>query len=67
MVKGASNMIFFIFLIAGLYFLNLFFNFITLPESFNEINRFMNLIGGIMIIIGGFYLLKSTKRKKKAE
>jgi hypothetical protein len=59
MVK-LGGILFFVNLIAGLYFLNLGFNFIALPESLASLSKWMNVIGGILLILGGFFTMRQT-------
>ncbi|RLG11422.1 hypothetical protein DRN69_07785 [Candidatus Pacearchaeota archaeon] len=63
MAKGAKGIILLLFLLVGLYFINSSFNFINLPEFVTKIDKWINLIGGIFIFIGGFYFWKSDKEK----
>jgi hypothetical protein len=53
--------IFAVFLIAGLYFLNLGTGFMKLPVSFDKINQIVFVVGGALLIIGGFKFLSSKK------
>lgn len=55
---------FLIFLVFGLYFLNLVFNFVVLPEILmtNKMyNQAINFIAGALMIIGGIKFLFSKK------
>ena len=51
-----NTVIFFIYLIVGLYFLNAPFNLIPLPE----IGVWVIFIGGILLIFGGIKYLRSS-------
>jgi hypothetical protein len=53
--------IFLIFLIFGLYFLNYSLNFIALPSNFEQVNKILVLIGGGLLILGGFKFLSSRR------
>ena len=50
--------IFLIYLVIGLYFINLVFNFYKIPEIISQFNELINLIGGILIIFGGINYLR---------
>lgn len=63
MVK-LGGLLFIVSLIAGLYFLNLGFNFVTLPESFSSVSKWMNIVGGILLIIGGFFSMRVGSKKQ---
>jgi len=58
-----GGILFFASLIVGLYFLNLGLNFITIPESFSSANKWINILGGILLIIGGFFAMRATSRR----
>jgi cytochrome c biogenesis protein CcdA len=64
-IMKTGGILFFASLIVGLYFLNLGFNFITIPETFSSMNKWMNVIGGILLIIGGFFAMRVTSRKAR--
>lgn len=61
MAKGTKAIIFFIFLLVGLYTINSSFNFINLPKFITDLDNWISLVGGILIIIGGFVYLKISK------
>jgi hypothetical protein len=58
--KSSGKGLFFIFLIAGLYFLNLAFSFVPIPSSLTA-NKFygqaLNILAGVLILLGGFRFL----------
>lgn len=55
---------FFVSLIVGLYFINLGTNFVTLPDSIpEEVGVWANVIGGILIIIGGVISLNMDSQR----
>lgn len=57
---------FFVSLIVGLYFINLGTNFVTLPESIpEEVGKWANIIGGVLIIIGGVISMNMDSQKYK--
>ena len=51
---------FIVFLIFGLYLLNKFFNLVNL-SVFASLDRWVFLIGGALLIIGGFYFWKEKR------
>ena len=59
MVK-LGGILFYVNLIAGLYFLNLGFNFFLIPESLASLSKWMNVVGGILLILGGFFTMRRT-------
>ncbi len=62
MEKGAKTIIFVVYLVFGLYFINLFGNFVGLGDFFTDIEKWINLFGGILLILGGLFFLKANKR-----
>lgn len=54
---------FVLYLIAGLYFINSSFNFITMPEFIQSADKWILLVGGILIILGGINYLRAGKNK----
>lgn len=63
-MRSGGSAIFFGFLIVGLYLINSFFNFVTIPVSISAItNKWANLIGGILIILGGFNFMRTSSQR----
>ena len=58
MMRKVGIIIFLIYLVIGLYFINLSFNFYKIPEVISQFNEFINLIGGILIVLGGIGYLR---------
>jgi len=58
--KGVLGLV--IYAIFGLYFINSGLNLISLPEFFNNIDRWIILAGGILILIGGINSLRAGRR-----
>ena len=56
--------IFLVYLVFGLYFINTGLSFITLPEFFTSFDKWIILIGGVLIIIGSFNYLRTGKKSK---
>jgi hypothetical protein len=64
-MKSGGTMVFFGFLIVGLYMINSFFNFITIPVTISAVtNKWANLIGGILVIIGGFSFMRTGAQRE---
>jgi len=63
MKKGAF-MGFLVYLVFGLYFLNYSLGFVVLPEFMSKIDKWIILIGGILIIVGAINYLRLSKIKK---
>ena len=65
MKKGAF-IGFLVYLVFGVYFLNLSLGFVVLPEFLSKLDKWVLLIGAILIIIGAInYLRVSNVRKLK--
>ncbi len=62
MKKGEGIFWFLLNLVFGLYFINFAFNFVTLPEVINNINKWIILVGGVLIIIGGVNALRVKEK-----
>jgi len=63
MKKGAF-IGFLVYLVFGLYFLNYSLGFVILPEFMSKIDKWVILIGGILIIVGAINYLRLSKIKK---
>ncbi|MDE1848456.1 MAG: hypothetical protein KGH55_00255 [Nanoarchaeota archaeon] len=48
-----KGLMFLLYLIFGLYFINYSLNLITLPGFFSSIDQWIILVGGLLIILGG--------------
>lgn len=58
---------FLVYLVFGLYFLNSALNLVAIPENMVKLDKWIFVIGGIMIIIGGINSLRINKKKKFPE
>jgi len=59
---GKAAMIgFFVYLIFGLYLINSSFNFLTMPAFIQSIDKWLILISGVLVIIGGINYLRASK------
>jgi len=63
MKKGAF-IGFLVYLVFGLYFLNYSLGFVALPEILSKIDKWIILIGAILIIVGAINYLRLSKIKK---
>ncbi|GIU68400.1 MAG: hypothetical protein KatS3mg001_250 [Candidatus Pacearchaeota archaeon] len=61
MSNSSRTILFIIFLLFGVYFLNYPLNFIKLPQLKETIKSWIIFIGGILIIVGGISFLKATR------
>ncbi len=59
--RGGNFGFFIIYLIFGLYLLNLTLTFVKLPESIHAIDKFVIAIGGILIILGGINHIRASR------
>lgn len=62
MNSNTKTIIFIVYLIFGLYFINLFLGAVNLGEFFNGIEKEISLIGGILLVLGSFFFLQANKR-----
>ncbi|MDD5012201.1 MAG: hypothetical protein PHQ66_00945 [Candidatus Nanoarchaeia archaeon] len=61
MAMKIGGILFFVNLIIGLYFLNLGFNLIVLPAAISSVlTTPMYVVGGILLIIGGYFSMRAT-------
>jgi len=63
MKKGAF-IGFLVYLVFGLYFLNYSLGFVALPEILSKIDKWIILVGAILIFIGAINYLRLSKIKK---
>ena len=61
MKRGVSFVIFIIYALFGLYFLNGQLNFAKIPETFAKGDLWIVFVGGILLIVAGIKFL-TTKR-----
>ncbi len=50
-----------VYLFFGVYFINYAFNFITLPEFVNVIDKWLILVGGLLILFGGINFFRARR------
>ena len=66
-MKSWRIWLFLISTLFGLYFINSSLEIYTIPEIVLEMNNWITLVGGILIILGGIGLLRSSRRKQMFE
>ncbi|MEK6945934.1 MAG: hypothetical protein AABW63_04035 [Nanoarchaeota archaeon] len=59
--SGSRNLLFVLFLLFGLYFLNYGFGFIALPKGMEVVNKWIIGIGGVLILLGGINYLRASR------
>jgi|TARA_Y100000310_G_scaffold222737_1_gene224473 LPXTG-motif cell wall-anchored protein len=63
-MKGGKILVFLIFVLFGLYFINSSIEFYPVPDFVSEMNNWIFLIGGVLILIGGASILMHRKKGK---
>ena len=61
MAKSAAMWGFIIYLIFGLYFINISFSWISMPGFLTVIEKWLGLIAGLLLIVGGINFFKANK------
>ena len=57
-MRKVGVIIFLVYLVIGLYFINSVFNFYEIPVFISQFDELIDLIGGILIILGGMNYLR---------
>lgn len=52
---------FIVYLLFGLYLINSSFNFISIPDFIQSVDKWIILAAGVLVIIGGLSYLKTKK------
>ena len=55
-------MVFIVYLVMGFYLINFALNIIPIPDIVQGINKWIVLIGGILVIFGGISYLRASTR-----
>ncbi|MGD9276443.1 MAG: hypothetical protein PVJ67_04680 [Candidatus Pacearchaeota archaeon] len=63
-MKEARTIIFLLHLAFGLYFINIGFNYVAVPEVISNFEAWIILIGGVLVLLGGINYLRIGKRKR---
>lgn len=61
---GVKLIIFLVYIMLGLYFVNSAFGVVTLPRFVDIIDKWILLIGGILILLGGINYLRAGKKSQ---
>lgn len=62
MIKGGAIIVFLLYLVFGLYFITSAFNFFTMPEIILKFDKWIILVGGVLILIGGVNYFRARKK-----
>lgn len=67
--KIGLNLIFFtLYVLFGLYYLNIVLKFVNLPEALNTfLGSNLNVITAIMLILGGIFAMMALKKKRQPQ
>ena len=60
--RGSGVLVFILYLIFGLYFINYAFNFVQIPSAIASFDKWIIFAGGILIIIGAINHLRLRYR-----
>lgn len=63
-MRGGKIILFLIYVLFGLYFINYAIEFYSIPDIVSEVNKWIIFVGGILIILGGINYLRTAKKKK---
>ena len=63
-MREGKIVLFLIYILFGLYFINYAIEFYSIPDIVSEINEWIIFFGGILILLGGINYLRSSKKKK---
>ena len=64
MVRNNGIVLFLIYLLFGIYFINSAFSFIKLPDFFLKIDKWILLVGGLLIVLGAINYFRITRRNR---
>ena len=63
-MKEVKLLLFLIYILFGVYFINYGIEFYTVPEVISEFNKWIIFVGGILILFGGINYLRTSKKHK---
>ena len=63
-MKEVKLLLFLIYILFGVYFINYGIEFYTIPEVISEFNKWIIFAGGILILFGGINYLRTSKKHK---
>jgi len=53
-----------LYLLVGLYLLNLAFGFTVMPETITKYENIVNILAGILLVLGGFKYFFSARKER---
>ena len=62
-MKRGHIIIFLIYILSGLYFINAAASFYVIPDSVLQFESYIVLVGGILLILGGINYLRVSGKK----
>lgn len=63
--KGLKSLVFLVYLLFGIYFLNYGLNFFTFPEGLSTVvESWIFALGGLLLIIGAINVLRISRLKQ---
>ena len=63
--RKANMLVFLLYLIFGLYFINSTFGFIAFPDFVLDVDRWIIFVGGILIIFGAINYFRAARRSRR--
>ena len=63
-MKSSCVIIFLLYLVVGLYFINFPFDYVEIPDYVAGFNDWIIFVGGILVIFGGLNYLRAAHKKK---
>jgi hypothetical protein len=60
--NSLRSLLFIVYLLFGLYLINIFVVFVSLPKFFTSLDKGIFLISGILLILGGINYLRVSRR-----
>jgi hypothetical protein len=57
--------LFFVYLLFGLYFINSALFFYEIPEKILIVDKWIKLVGGVLIILGGLNYIKASRKIRR--
>jgi len=63
MVRSSRSLWLVIYIVFGLYFINFGLDFVSMPSIIQDVNKWITLVGGILIIVGGFNYYRRARFK----
>jgi hypothetical protein len=64
-MRGVGGLFFIIYLLLGLYFLNLGLQFIAIPAFLSGIEKGIYVVGGVLLIFGSIKFLMSSRANSR--